>query len=79
MTTGETEAASTGPQSRVGWTAAIKADVSATLAAVVWGFARDFGRRVAVAIGTAIRDSTFGHVPSAHQRLYQRQHVVEAA
>ena len=49
-------------------------------AADVWGgCARDFGRRAAVAIGAAMMASTFGHVPSAHQRLYQRQHVVEAA
>lgn len=34
-----------------------------------------FGRRADVAGGAAIAASTFGQVPSALQRLYQRQHV----
>ena len=43
------------------------------------GRARGFGWRAELANGAAIRASTFGQVPSAHQRLYQRQHVVVAA
>ena len=43
------------------------------------GSARGFGRRVGEATVVAIAASTFGQVPSAHQRLYQRQHVDVAA
>jgi len=43
------------------------------------GRPRGFGRRADVVGGAAIAASTFGQVPSAHQRLYQRQHVDVAA
>lgn len=38
-----------------------------------------FGWRAAVAGGAAIAAATFAQVPSAHHRLYQRQHVDVAA
>ena len=43
------------------------------------GSARGAGRRDGLAGEAAIRASTLGQVPSAHQRLYQRQHVDVAA
>lgn len=43
------------------------------------GRARGVGRRADRATGAASTASTLGQVPSAHHRLYHRQHVVEDA
>ena len=41
--------------------------------------AESAGRRADLTGGAAIKASILSQVPSAHHRLYQRQHVVEAA
>lgn len=43
------------------------------------GSARGVGRRADRAAGAVSRALTLGQVPSAHNRLYQRQHVVQDA